>query len=834
MKTPAFSSKPWFPYTASALALGLFASHILAAGLVLWLARPAGSWLALLLAGLLGLLLHLPQLRALAAVQQGLVELSQGRPPHGLNRWAPGLLDGLAVHVWAVSDWLHQAQAERAAWLEQARQGAAQAERHRLARDLHDSIKQQLFSIQMSASALERSLEAPPARARAALADLRQAAQAALVEMNALLQQLVPAPLERAGLVEALRLQCEALGHRAGIAVSAEFGPLPPPEALPPAAAESLFRIAQEALSNIARHARASSAQLYLGQRRPDGPLLLEISDDGQGYDPSGLAQSPTGGQGLHNLRQRAAALNAVLELHSAPQQGACLRLILPVREVHLEETMKTDFTFHKLTLVGLLGGLALLVALYLPLYAWLPTAYFPAWEAEAPTSPLPVLGLSLLAALVALMTGLTAAWWANSGSRSANLLRGAFSGALAGALLFFALAGSASAVVGHALLLEHGAVYDPDMLVPLLAASVSAGVHWAYLSFWLCLLSGAGLGALGGALSPLRAVRPTHPYLGWLFWQGLALGGAFALLLHLLMFTLLQPQAAHSLAESGYPYTELQAPPLAAISLWPVATGEILFFAPLIGLFLLLRRDLASADPQRLQAVPGRAWFAIPLLLLLSLAQVSNSLPLRPDYSAGLLSLAGGGIGLLLAAAFFSLALQAEKKTRLLGLPLAPERHFNRVALLAGLLSAGLFAAFSPAPIFVLLVFVFGWLGTLGLLRFRRGLPLFAWNAPDERQRHEHFSAGLPAFLAATLAAQMTLPVSLGIILIPVTMIASLSSPDAEAVDLVANVQVLYNLNAAGTVLLLVVAAVASGLSLLVLSLVRRRQPVVTGTIQS
>ena len=105
---------------------------------------------------------------------------------------------------------------------------AVQAERNRLARDLHDSVKQQLFSISISAAAVRERLEKDPAGALAALADVQQSAQAAMVEIDALLHQLSPAPLATIRLIEALREQCEALGYRTGATVTTTFGTLPP------------------------------------------------------------------------------------------------------------------------------------------------------------------------------------------------------------------------------------------------------------------------------------------------------------------------------------------------------------------------------------------------------------------------------------------------------------------------------------------------------------------------------------------------------------------------------------------------------------------------------
>ena len=203
--------------------------------------------------------------------------------------------------------------------IEELSEMAARQERNRLARDLHDSIKQQLFSIKMSSAAAEERWDKDPGGARAALADVRRSAHYAMVEMQAMLAQLRPEPLATVGLVDALREQCEALGYRLGVPVDLAVGDLPEDERLPVSAQENLFRIAQEALSNIARHARPQSVRVRLEADGSD--LRLSIQDDGQGFDPA----AATAGMGLRSMRERLAALGGDLDVESAPGQGTAL-----------------------------------------------------------------------------------------------------------------------------------------------------------------------------------------------------------------------------------------------------------------------------------------------------------------------------------------------------------------------------------------------------------------------------------------------------------------------------------------------------------------------------
>jgi signal transduction histidine kinase len=186
---------------------------------------------------------------------------------------------------------------------------AAQEERHRLARDLHDSVKQQLFAIHTAAATAQARFEGDPGGVRAAVEQIRASAREAMSEMDAMLQGLRAAPLENVGLVGALQQASEALAFRTGARVDFVPGDLPPSASLPPGAHETAFRVAQEALSNVARHARATFVRVMLGNT--DGALTLSIEDNGVGFDPTG---SPRG-QGLANMRSRAAECRGFLHV---------------------------------------------------------------------------------------------------------------------------------------------------------------------------------------------------------------------------------------------------------------------------------------------------------------------------------------------------------------------------------------------------------------------------------------------------------------------------------------------------------------------------------------
>lgn len=202
---------------------------------------------------------------------------------------------------------------------------AAQEERHRLARDLHDSIKQQIFAIHTAAATAQERFESDAGGARAAVDQIRASAREAMAEMDAMLQGLRAAPLENVGLTGALKLACEALAFRTGARVEFVPGDLPPSASLPPGAHETVFRVAQEALSNVARHARATQVRVAIGTSR-HGALTLTIDDDGAGFDP---ASSPRG-QGIANMRSRAAECRGYVNIEGLEEGGSRVELEIP------------------------------------------------------------------------------------------------------------------------------------------------------------------------------------------------------------------------------------------------------------------------------------------------------------------------------------------------------------------------------------------------------------------------------------------------------------------------------------------------------------------------
>jgi signal transduction histidine kinase len=212
--------------------------------------------------------------------------------------------------------------------LQQVSEAAALAERTRIARELHDSIKQQIFSISVSAAAAKMLWQGESSEdARTAIEDIQRSAKEAQVEMQALLQQLRPTPLENTGLLEALHIQAQALGFRTGAQVHVELGALPENDRLLPGTQETIFRLVQETFANIARHARAHT--IWLTLHSAEQALHIEIRDDGQGFDTAIVRA----GMGLTNLHERAQELHGRVEVSSQPGRGTTVRISLPLLE---------------------------------------------------------------------------------------------------------------------------------------------------------------------------------------------------------------------------------------------------------------------------------------------------------------------------------------------------------------------------------------------------------------------------------------------------------------------------------------------------------------------
>lgn len=216
------------------------------------------------------------------------------------------------------------------------REAAGQAERTRLARDLHDSVKQQLYSIHAHLAAADARWDHDGGGARVALTHARSGARDAMREMAALLDRLQADPVEALGLVDAVRRQCEALGFQTGAVVTTEFGAMPAADRVEPVVMNALFRIGQEALANVARHARPGHvnvrAGIVSGSERRD-QFVLQVQDDGRGFEVAATDEASS--MGMRSMRDRAREVGATLTLSSQPGEGTTVCVALPLRLPH-------------------------------------------------------------------------------------------------------------------------------------------------------------------------------------------------------------------------------------------------------------------------------------------------------------------------------------------------------------------------------------------------------------------------------------------------------------------------------------------------------------------
>ncbi len=189
--------------------------------------------------------------------------------------------------------------------LEDRQQLAIVEERNRLARELHDSVKQQVFATAMQLAAAQALADHDPAATRARLTEAEKLVGQAQQELNALIRELRPAALGDKGLAAALRELCVDWSRGSGITAEVRTQG---ERSVPLETEQALFRVAQEALSNVARHSAATAVDVHLAWR--DDELALTIADNGAGFDDS---QRNGTGYGLGNMRERVEALGGTL-----------------------------------------------------------------------------------------------------------------------------------------------------------------------------------------------------------------------------------------------------------------------------------------------------------------------------------------------------------------------------------------------------------------------------------------------------------------------------------------------------------------------------------------
>jgi signal transduction histidine kinase len=214
---------------------------------------------------------------------------------------------------------LQEANLQLQAYSRQVEQMTVARERNRLARELHDSVTQSVFSMTLATQSALLLLERDPKRVGEQLTRINELAQNSLGEMQALISELNPHKVGRGGLALALQqnIQERRLAETLSVSLDVEGGC-----ALDGVEEQGLFRIAQESLNNIVKHARASQAGIRLHLLEP---CWMEIWDNGRGFDLQGALQG--GGVGLSSMRERAAEIGWTLQFASIPGSGTRIRV---------------------------------------------------------------------------------------------------------------------------------------------------------------------------------------------------------------------------------------------------------------------------------------------------------------------------------------------------------------------------------------------------------------------------------------------------------------------------------------------------------------------------
>ncbi len=219
---------------------------------------------------------------------------------------------------------IEERQRAEGALAQERAEAAVLEERNRLARELHDSVTQALYGVTLYAEAAKRMMSTGQVgEAEQHVRDLGETAQEALAEMRLLIFELRPLKLEQQGLVPVLQSRLEAVEGRAGLQTEFNTEGM---TRLPPEIEEGLFRIAQEALNNVLKHARATKVSVSL--RQSAETVVLEIRDDGVGFDPAEAQEA--GGLGLKGIAERTELLGGSVTIDSAHGDGTRLRVEVP------------------------------------------------------------------------------------------------------------------------------------------------------------------------------------------------------------------------------------------------------------------------------------------------------------------------------------------------------------------------------------------------------------------------------------------------------------------------------------------------------------------------
>jgi signal transduction histidine kinase len=216
---------------------------------------------------------------------------------------------------------LQSAHQQLQSYTAQAEELAVLQERNRLARNLHDSVTQTIFSIRLTAEAARMLLGREPARVEVELDKLQTLAKSALAEMRSLIFELRPTAVTELGLIPALRHHVMTLERLYGVTVDLQINGEPH---LSDLEAQRLFRISQEALNNVIKHSGTDKACLTL--RFNASRIHLLVEDQGLGFDPEAI-DTAEDHMGLASLQERVDAMGGLLTIDSQPGQGTRVKV---------------------------------------------------------------------------------------------------------------------------------------------------------------------------------------------------------------------------------------------------------------------------------------------------------------------------------------------------------------------------------------------------------------------------------------------------------------------------------------------------------------------------
>jgi PAS domain S-box-containing protein len=198
-------------------------------------------------------------------------------------------------------------------------------ERRRLAREMHDDLTQRLAVLAIETGKLEHQLESSPKPVRDKLGQMKEQMVKLSADVHDISRQLHPAILDDLGLVDAIKSECASFSKREGISVS--YKPINMPSAIPKDVALCIYRIMQEGLRNIAKHANVKEAEVLLTGTN-DGVRLC-VKDKGVGFDSAG--DGVKGGLGLASMEERIRLIQGEISIQSQPGQGTAIKLWAPL-----------------------------------------------------------------------------------------------------------------------------------------------------------------------------------------------------------------------------------------------------------------------------------------------------------------------------------------------------------------------------------------------------------------------------------------------------------------------------------------------------------------------